>query len=296
MNRRQAIGADLLLVSGRATRVLDRAARARIAAFLGSCVASGGGFRGRGAGPAADLYYTLFGAVAGNLVGADSERRALGLFLEQQSPESLDLPHLAALVQCQRLRHLLGIPRRQRVPYLQAVSRFRSLDGGFGDSPGGARGSAYALYLAVLCHEALGTEIPADERASAVAAELLREELDSATGSLSRAVSATLVQQALGVAVPTAELRQHIRLCGAPGGGFRAHPRAPVGDLLSTAVASFALRRLGSPLCGPDAARTAQFVQSLWDVGGGFGGSAGDSTPDCEYTFYGLLALGALEP
>jgi len=287
MTRRRVVGVDLLRVAGRAKRLLEPAALARVAGFVGSCAAPGGGYRGRG-GVAGDVYYTLFGTVAGRIVRSAGERRALGPFLERHPPELLDLPHLAALIQCQRLLHPLGIPRRWRAPYLQAVTRFRNPDGGFGDAPGSARGSAYALYLAVLCHEVLGVDLPAHSQAAAAAAELLEGELGSPTASLSRVVSAMLALQSLGGPVPEVQVGEHI--------GCRAHPRAPVCDLLSTAVAAFALRRLGAPVRGPAAARTAQFVQSLWDESGGFCGTAVDPTPDCEYTFYGLLALGALEP
>jgi geranylgeranyl transferase type-2 subunit beta len=295
MTRRRVIGAELLRVSGRAKPLLERAALARVGAFVLSRVAPDGGFRGRG-GLTGDVYYSLFGAVVGSLVGAAVERRALGAFLDRQDPAALDLPHLAALVQCQRLLHLFGIPRRQRAVYLEAVSSFRSQDGGFGDAPGSVRGSAYALYLAVLCHEVLGVDVPALESAVAAAAGLLQAERASATGSLPRLVSATLALQALGGPVPEAQVCAQIRGCCDPAGGCRAHPQAPLCDLLSTAVAAFALRRLSAPLSGLAAARTAQFVQARWDVSGGFCGTAVDPTPDCEYTFYGLLALGALEP
>ncbi|MBT7298332.1 MAG: hypothetical protein HN849_02405, partial [Victivallales bacterium] len=42
-----------------------------------------------------------------------------------------------------------------------------------------------------------------------------------------------------------------------------------------------------------DKTKTAAFVESCWDESGGFG-AIPDTTPDCEYTFYALLALGAL--
>ena len=34
------------------------------------------------------------------------------------------------------------------------------------------------------------------------------------------------------------------------------------------------------------------FVESLWDDDGGFRGHPSDPVTDCEYTFYGLLAMG----
>jgi hypothetical protein len=76
-------------------------------------------------------------------------------------------------------------------------------------------------------------------------------------------------------------------------GGFFANPDAPVPDLLSTATALHALRSLHAPL---DAIREdcLDFVDSLWTSQGAFYGTWVDDTPDCEYTYYGLLALGHL--
>ena len=78
-----------------------------------------------------------------------------------------------------------------------------------------------------------------------------------------------------------------------PDSGFYAVPGAPMPDLLSTATAIHALSVLGEPL---DAIREPclDFVRSLWSGDGGFGGSWADPTPDCESTYYGLLALGHL--
>ncbi len=73
-------------------------------------------------------------------------------------------------------------------------------------------------------------------------------------------------------------------------GGFGATAAAPVPDLLSTAVALFALRQWGV------AARwsAADFVEAHWLADGGFAATLMDGAGDTEYTFYGLLALGSL--
>jgi hypothetical protein len=64
-------------------------------------------------------------------------------------------------------------------------------------------------------------------------------------------------------------------------------------DLLSTATALHALAGLEAPI-----ARVREscldFVDSLWTNEGGFHGHWADEHLDCEYTFYGLLALGHL--
>jgi hypothetical protein len=179
---------------------------------------------------------------------------------------------------------------------LPALHRFRSRDGGYAETPGADRGTAYGLYLALLCGEALGEGVPDAGRARGAAEAVLAAELAAACPGVSPLAAALLSVQALGGTVPEAAARDVLRSCQAAEGGSRAHPRAPLADLLSTAVDSFALRRLGTPLRAGDARATAHFVQSLWGAEGGFCGSAADPVPDCEYTFYGLLALGALEP
>lgn len=75
-------------------------------------------------------------------------------------------------------------------------------------------------------------------------------------------------------------------------GGFKAFQHLQNADVLSTAVALFALNFAGSdlrllkPAC-------LDFIQSNFSDGAFLSGD-GDQTVDVEYTFYGLLALGVL--
>jgi hypothetical protein len=75
-------------------------------------------------------------------------------------------------------------------------------------------------------------------------------------------------------------------------GGFKATGDTALSDLLSTGIALYALRVSGTdireivPLC-------LEYVDSLYKDGG-FCGNTLDPDTDLEYTFYGLLALGAL--
>ena len=75
-------------------------------------------------------------------------------------------------------------------------------------------------------------------------------------------------------------------------GGFKAFQHLQQGDMLSTAVALFALRyagcdlRLLKPAC-------LDFIEQHFSDGAFLSGD-GDPTADVEYTFYGLLALGVL--
>jgi len=81
--------------------------------------------------------------------------------------------------------------------------------------------------------------------------------------------------------------RQH------PDGGFLAVPSAPLPDLLSTATALHALAGLQRDFSSLKE-RCLDFVDTLWTNAGGFHGHWGDDFLDCEYTYYGLLALGHL--
>lgn len=75
-------------------------------------------------------------------------------------------------------------------------------------------------------------------------------------------------------------------------GGFSALHQTPAEDLLSTAVALYALHFTGSDirLIKPDC---LAYVDSLF-CDGGFRSTETDVEIDLEYTFYGLLALGSL--
>jgi hypothetical protein len=64
-------------------------------------------------------------------------------------------------------------------------------------------------------------------------------------------------------------------------------------DMLSTAVALHALS-VASVSCGRPH-ETRRFVTGLRGRQGGFHGGRPDCREDCEYTYYGLLALGHLE-
>jgi hypothetical protein len=75
-------------------------------------------------------------------------------------------------------------------------------------------------------------------------------------------------------------------------GSYAAVKRAPAGDLLSTGVALYALRFVNAEIkiIKPDC---LAYIDSLYSEGG-FCATVFDPDPDVEYTFYGLLALGAL--
>ena len=73
-------------------------------------------------------------------------------------------------------------------------------------------------------------------------------------------------------------------------GGFLAHESALMPDLLSTAVAMFALSRHHvRPRYD-----VHSFVEAHWLEDGGFAATLLDDYGDVEYVFYGLLAIGSI--
>jgi prenyltransferase beta subunit len=76
-------------------------------------------------------------------------------------------------------------------------------------------------------------------------------------------------------------------------GGFAAFKQAPSEDLLSTAVALYALNFMSADirLIKPE---SLSFIDGLYH-NGGFMSMPSDNEIDVEYTFYGLLALGSLQ-
>ena len=73
-------------------------------------------------------------------------------------------------------------------------------------------------------------------------------------------------------------------------GGFLAYEGAPVPDMLSTAVAMFALSRQKIV----PRYDVHSFVEAHWQRDGSFAATLLDEQGDVEYVFYGLLAIGSL--
>ena len=287
---------DMLRAAARAQRLRPDAAR-RIARFLQSCAMPDGGFAGRGA--ASDLYYTVFGMQGLAALGQALPSPATLHYLRQFGDGSpLDLVHLACLARCWALLDTDEPAPDARAAILKHLEAFRSPDGGYHPTPGADRGTAYAAFLALGAYEDFQTPLP-EPAALVRGVRALRtggggyaNTPGMPQGSSPATAAAVVLLNELGETVGqdvigwlAAQMR--------PDGGWTAMPAAPVADLLSTATAVHALAVSGASL---DEARIAclQFVENLWSDEGGFRGHGFDDHLDCEYTFYGLLALGHL--
>lgn len=293
--------------------------------FLLRQQAADGGFKDRGG--KSDLYYTVFGldglvalegrraVVSGQSSGVSGGEAEVGRVGEQAGEylgsfgagERLDFVHLCCLAQGWATAAGMGsngLPETEARTILRSIERHRSADGGYNPIAGSAFGTAYGAFLALgACQDLQG--MPPEPLRLIESLKHL-ETADGAfvnarpsppasparSGATNATAAAVAVLRSLGVPVSPATgdwlmARAH------PQGGFLAMPDAPMPDLLSTATALHAVAGLGVAIEGIRE-NCLDFLDSLWTNEGGFHGHWGDDRPDCEYTFYGLLALGHL--
>jgi prenyltransferase beta subunit len=267
-----------------------------VAQFIRGQLNADGGFSNR-AGDS-DLYYTLFGLQALLALRVDLPVDSAAIYLRGfDAGEDLDLVHLSCLAGCWAMMPASVVTPATNDAIIARVESYRTDDGGYHASRNAAHGSAYHAFLAIGAYQDLGAMAPDPDRVAASLAAL-----QSADGAFANDPGRPRGSTPATAAAVT--LMRHFDLPPSPGvvdwllarcqeGGFFASPDAPIPDLLSTATALHALTSLHTSI---DDIREAclDFVDSLWTSQGAFYGTWADDVPDCEYTFYGLLALGHL--
>lgn len=267
-----------------------------VAEFIRGRLNADGGFSNR-AGDT-DLYYTVFGLQALIALRAELPVDPVTSYLRRfGAGEGMDLVHLACLAGCWAMMPAAQLALEDRQNILDRIEMHRTADGGYHASRDAACGSAYHAFLALGAYQDLGAVPPRTERVAASLAALRSDdgafanERGRPQGSTpATAAAITLIRQ---LEMPSAPALADWLLARCRQGGFFASPEAPIPDLLSTATALHALSSLHASI---DAIREEclDFVDSLWTNQGAFYGTWVDDTADCEYTFYGLLALGHL--
>jgi prenyltransferase beta subunit len=188
-----------------------------------------------------------------------------------------------------------GPPATEMVRRIEA---FRALDGGYHSARGCEFGTAYAAFLAVGAYQDLEAEWHDPMRL--VQSLKFLETNDGAwanernvkVGSTNATAAAITTLRNLNVPVNQSAGDWLLARCQ-PEGGFLAAPGAPIPDLLSTATALHALAGLQVSFAGIKE-KCLDFIDTLWTNAGAFHGQWADDPVDCEYTYYGLLALGHL--
>jgi prenyltransferase beta subunit len=270
---------------------------ALVAGFFRSQLNVEGGFRDRGG--RSDLYYTVFGMEGLMALQAEIPLDRIEPFLRSFGDgEGLDLVHLACLARCWAA---FPPPRRQGLAaaaLLSRVERHRAADGGYDAQAGGQQGNLYGCFVALGAYQDAGAAMPEPQRMLECVARLrtadggYTNQADMPHGLTPSAAAAVVVLRHLGEQPDPALGGWLLGRCRREG-GFFASPMAPVPDLLSTATALHALAALRVDFAAM-VEPCLDFLDSLWTNRGGFYGTWDDDTLDCEYTYYGLLALGHL--
>jgi prenyltransferase beta subunit len=266
-----------------------------VISFIRRQICDDGGFKSR-AGQS-DIYYSVFAIETLLSLGAEIPAQKIAAYLRQFGDgSSLDLVHLSSLVRCWANIEQVSDIKLDNDTRSQLARNLDSFK-----EPDGAYGTAYACFLAVGACQDLETELP-DAGAIAKCLESLQTE-DGAysnepgqqAGSTPATAAALVVQHYLDIA-KNEQAAQWLLNQIDFSGGFVVTPalkQTGIPDLLSTATALHALGLLG--VSTEDIKQKClDFLDSLWSQQGGFCGSVFDRTVDCEYTYYGLLALGNL--
>ncbi len=276
---------------------LLRDAAGRVASFLRSRRAPGRGFTGRDGRP--DLYYTVFGAEGLIILGEPLVDDLPAYLAGFGDGEGLDFVHLACLARARADAAPEGFDEASRRAVADRLAAYRSGDGGFSHQSEAPRGTAYGCFLGVGAYEDLGVDLPDPEGPVRCLAGLeapgggwSNEPGGRAALTPATAAAVTLLAH-LGRPMPEGAAGWLLGQT-AETGGFRASPDVPVADLLSTATSLHALVAAGADP-GPVREGCLRLLDTLWsEEEGAFRGHAFDAVVDCEYTWYGLLALGHL--
>lgn len=257
----------------------------------------GGGFADRKG--EADLYYTVFG-----LEGMLALQRPLqveasvGWLSRFGSGEGMDFVHLCCLARCWAAIKHAGVGDEQRHELAARIEAHAAREGGYHVAKAREWGSAYGCLLAAAAYEDIGLTMPGADRVKACMDALRAKdggwtnEAGLPLGIAPATAAAMSLYRRMGWQVPD-ESVEWLLGCFVESGGCKALPAAPMPDLLSTAVALHGLSGAQVDI-SPIREACLDYVDSLWSNEGGFHGNWTDHALDCEYTYYGLLALGHL--
>ncbi len=242
-----------------------------------------------------DLYYTMFGLSCADALQLRLPWSSFSRTLKKTALHSLDVIHLSCWVKCSLLMLLkqkwawnsfvLLCQLWQVRKYIQKQQLAEKII---------ELRDPYLVFLMVNVMQDLKMDISDSLKQQYM--ELLEKE-QSANGShggvVATTVAAILTKRQLTGELDTAALdwlKSQLHELG----GFRASDLTAMPDTLSTGVALFTLR-VCECLNEDIIQKCSVFLQNHWLDNGGFASVINDEESDCEYTFYGLLASGAIQ-
>lgn len=241
-----------------------------------------------------DLYYTLFGWMLSYILGIRLDQKKMAVYLAQQDTESMDLIHYAAYVRCRMIEGLIG--KGKAGLWLQSLftTEIKALNE-FNDLPHNDLQSPYTQFIWLSLLEDTGHRIKDKKnRMDSLAKYHLPEggfmnTPDGLTATTNATVAALAVKGQLSGYLRNEDIF-YLRNLQETSGGFGAALASPVPDLLSTATSLFMLSCYD--IRPKYVAR--YFIEAHWLDTGGFSATLLEDISDVEYTFYGVLALGAV--
>ena len=253
--------------------MLDETSGKEIREFVAGQQHQNGAFTNRGGHP--DMYYSLFGVWLSEALGLTPQMNQLKTFSGKFQTDKANIVEQFALL-------LIQVVADNDFKKPSVFSLVKMIfEGGKAINP------AYQVFLFLLSFDALYGKNRWLYFIFRVVSNFYRLPKD-APCSISAAV---LVAKYLVGKNVEKEIQNQLLYFEA-GKGFKVFKEVGNADMLSTAVALFALKKAGADLrmVAPDC---LNLIQQNYDSGAFLSGD-GDASRDLEYTFYGLLALGTL--
>jgi hypothetical protein len=287
---------DLIQTAAKAKNKLNDEACESIMEFINSMQNPDGGFRGRN-NAESDLYYSVFATLSSLSLTGDVPAGIPDYSLSFKNPKELDLIHLCSLIRllaaCQNTNNgseLLGL-----------IESYRSSDGGYNHiSKEATKSTPYGAFLAFSAYNDMEKDIPKSYK---LLSSIYRNKTpDGGFSNIPDSGKGTTNATAAALTILPGSLQKFVQKKNAdfllsmafPKGGFRATKEAPIPDVLSTATALYALRKINYEIPEDLRENTFEMIEDHWNESGGFVGNCGETVADCEYTFYALLAMGSL--
>ena len=266
-----------------------------VADFVRGQMNPDGGFNDRAA--SSDLYYTVFGLESLIALRADLPASQVLPYLQMFGEGvGLDLVHLACLARCWADVSKTLTPNAAAIA--ERIEKHRAADGGYNASISAQHGTVYGTFMALGAYQDLKLSMPDQNRilhcieANQTEDGAYANHPDMPIGLTSATAAAATMLRQMNQSVSD-RVGQWLLDRVHRDGGFLAAPQAPIPDLLSTATALHALAGLHVDF-EPFKESCLDFIDTLWTPRGSFFGHWGEDILDCEYTYYGLLALGHL--
>lgn len=275
-----------------ALNLLDNQGREEVSQFIASQQNADGGFRDRGGN--SDLYYSLFGGLMLRAVGSPLNLPQ-GDFKNRSNIATSETDGLRQFIQNQKGVARLGFIEKCCLVLLQKelktdrTSRIISIFS-LGKSFWKERHSINLSYRSFVLFLTLDAILPFRRILKIGAKRMLAQTTIDVNSPCSEVAARVFLQKMMkhdGLAE-----QELLKSFSCETGGFKAFAHLNNADMLSTAVALFALNYAGNDLrlLKPNC---LDFIQQNYFEGAFLSGD-GDQTTDVEYTFYGLLALGVL--